>query len=62
MAEHEVVVLPGFAGWEPFGGLALLVRPERFYGDRFGSTSERRDFGVLVSPPLLAERQTWMIP
>jgi aspartokinase len=25
-AEHEVVVPPGFAGGEPSGGLALLVR------------------------------------
>jgi hypothetical protein len=29
---------------------------------RLGSMSERRDWGVLVSPPFLAERQTWMIP
>jgi hypothetical protein len=26
---------------------------------RFGSSSERFDWGVLVSPLLLAERQTW---
>ena len=29
---------------------------------RFGRTSERFDFGVLVSPVLLAERHTWTTP
>jgi len=29
---------------------------------RFGSSSERLDLGVLVSPLLLAERQTWTTP
>ena len=29
---------------------------------RFGRISERFDLGVLVSPVLLAERQTWTTP
>jgi hypothetical protein len=29
---------------------------------RLGSTSERRDFGVLVSPSRRVERQTWITP
>jgi hypothetical protein len=29
---------------------------------RLGRTSERFDFGVLVSPDLLALRQTWITP
>src|SRR6516165_4370212 len=29
---------------------------------RFGSSRERLDLGVLVSPLLLAERQTWTTP
>ena len=56
--------------------VALLYAPatgrevREFLGDKargmfslagISSMSERRDWGVLVSPPFLAERQMWMI-
>jgi hypothetical protein len=58
VAENEVDVVPGGAGCPALTGLPLPVGRER--DDRpLGSSSERFDLGVLVSPLLLAERQAW---
>jgi hypothetical protein len=61
VAEHEVVIVPGLASCPAFVSLPGLVYRQRD-DCALGSSSERFDLGVLVSPLLLAERQTWTTP
>jgi len=51
-AEHQIVVLPGVARTEPFGGLPLAVLPERFH-DPLGQledASALAGLGVALGP------------